>query len=158
MQNRGRDFPGRKIPPPNHFFKEFITQNRLSQNSLKVFVHLFQKVVGCRGNALTRTPQSPEPPKLPKEFLFLLLFLLDKGEKDGQNDLNYKRAVAFSPFLKLMRQPLHDCHMNDRIVLDSSLKMCYTQGKDFLPGKELRPCPYTISSPSTTASRRRRTM
>jgi hypothetical protein len=60
----------------------------------------------CRGNALTRTPQSPEPPRLPKEFLFLLLFLLDKGEKEGQNDLNYKRAVAFSPFLKLMRQPL----------------------------------------------------
>ncbi|MBQ4350907.1 MAG: hypothetical protein II768_06575, partial [Clostridia bacterium] len=59
---------------------------------------LFQKVVGCRGNALTRTPQSPEPPRLPKEFLFLLLFLLDKGEKEGRNDLNYKRAVAFLHF------------------------------------------------------------
>ncbi|MBQ4351886.1 MAG: hypothetical protein II768_11545, partial [Clostridia bacterium] len=65
---------------------------------------LFQKVVGCRGNALTRTPQSPEPPRLPKEFLFLLLFLLDKGEKEERNDLNYRRAVAFSPFLKFMRQ------------------------------------------------------
>ena len=71
----------------------------------------FKMVVGdaqlprCRGNALTRTPQSPEPPRLPKEFLFLLLFLLDKGEKEGRNELNYKKAVAFSPFLKLMRQP-----------------------------------------------------
>ncbi|MBQ4193375.1 MAG: hypothetical protein II650_03880, partial [Clostridia bacterium] len=36
----------------------------------KVFVHLFQKVVGCRGNALTRTPQSPEYPRLPESSSF----------------------------------------------------------------------------------------
>ena len=68
----------------------------------------------CRGNALTRTPQSPEPPRLPKEFLFMLLWheisdfmrSSDKGEKEEWNDLYYNRADAFSPFLKLMRQPL----------------------------------------------------
>ena len=68
----------------------------------------------CRGNALTRTPQSPEPPKLPKEFLFLLLFLLDKGEKEGQNDLNYKRAVAFSPDTEECGSPFVVLYMGAR--------------------------------------------
>ena len=53
----------------------------LSQIVLKVFVHLFQKVVGCRGNALTRGPEIRAErelsdlgtPKTQKEFLFLVL-------------------------------------------------------------------------------------
>ncbi|MBR4205175.1 MAG: hypothetical protein IKQ92_06835, partial [Clostridia bacterium] len=34
-------------------------------------------------------------PKTLKEFLFLVLFLLDKGEKVRLSDLKSKRAVAF---------------------------------------------------------------
>ena len=46
--------------------------------------------------------RSPDPrsadlgtPKTLKEFLFLVLFLLDKGEKVRLSDLKSKRAVAF---------------------------------------------------------------
>ena len=69
----------------------------LSQNSLKVFVHLFQKVVRCRGNALTRTPQSPEYPRLPESSSFGS-FLLDKGEKNHRILGFFNKAVAFLRF------------------------------------------------------------
>ena len=55
---------------PDHSTFGRLSEKELSQNSSKVFVHLFQKVVGCRGNALTRTPQSPEPPRSPESSSF----------------------------------------------------------------------------------------
>jgi len=49
---------------------------------LKVLIDLFQKVAGSKDSVLGRPPQWSKHPGLKKEFLFLLLFLLDKGEKE----------------------------------------------------------------------------
>ena len=65
-------------------------------------------------SALTRGPEIRAErelsdlgtPKTQKEFLFLVLFLLDKGEKGQLSALKSKRAVAFLRFLELMRQTL----------------------------------------------------
>ncbi|MBQ2546346.1 MAG: hypothetical protein II557_08650, partial [Clostridia bacterium] len=53
----------------------------LSQISLKVFARLFQKAVGCRGNALTRTPQSAEYPRFQKSSSFCFFFSSIKEKK-----------------------------------------------------------------------------
>ena len=74
----------------------------------KSFDRPFSKGRGFLGQRPKPTSAEVGTPKTSKEFLFLLLFLLDKGEKEERNDLNYRRAVASSPFLKLMRQPPHD--------------------------------------------------
>ena len=78
----------------------------LSQNSLKVLIDLFQK--GRRVSGRRPDPDSAESgtPRTSKEFFFLLLFLLDKGEKEGRTLLNHNRAVAFLLLVELMRQPL----------------------------------------------------
>ena len=60
-------------------------------------------------------PRSPDPrsadlgtPKTLKEFLFLVLFLLDKGEKVRLSDLKSKRAVAFLHGLGVNATDRHD--------------------------------------------------
>ncbi|MBQ3708332.1 MAG: hypothetical protein II889_10545, partial [Clostridia bacterium] len=58
---------------------------RVVANRAKVFVHLFQKVVGCRGNALTRTPQSAEHPKLPESSSFWFFFSSIKEKKNAES-------------------------------------------------------------------------
>ena len=69
--------------------------------------------------------QRPDPrsadlgtPKTQKEFLFLVLFLLDKGEKGQLSALKSKRAVAFLRFLELMRQTdmMVKHHMNEKQI------------------------------------------
>jgi len=56
-----------------------------AESSLKVLIDLFQKVAGSKDSVLGRGPQSAKSPLTSEEFLFLLLFLLDKGEKEELN-------------------------------------------------------------------------
>ena len=48
---------------------------------IKVSLKPFQRLAGSRDRVPCRGPQSAKHPGHSKEFLFLLLFLLDKGEK-----------------------------------------------------------------------------
>ena len=50
--------------------------------SIKVLIQLFQKLAGSKDGVLGRGSQASKYPKHPKKFLFLLLFLLAKGEKE----------------------------------------------------------------------------
>ena len=54
---------------------------KLHTVSPKVSLKPFQRLAGPKGSALGRPPQWSKLLLTSKEFLFLVLFLLDKGEK-----------------------------------------------------------------------------
>jgi len=63
-------------------------QTGAAAKQFQSFDRPFTKGRGFLGRSPEPTSAEVGTPRTSKEFLFLLLFLLDKGEKEGQTSLN----------------------------------------------------------------------
>ena len=72
----------------------------------KFWSSFFKSSWGLKGQSPSSTVATVETPKTSEKFLFLLLFLLAKGEKEEMNSLKIENGLSHFGKFSLVRQPL----------------------------------------------------